>query len=342
MNRQIMLDFLKDQLLFTFTYFGGVTLVIVFYSLEVHQELEIVYPFLLASFIYLLFICERAVRYWRYRQLLHSFQGGIGDRKTRDNLLTTEQRQVLETINQLEKAALTRFDQLELQNNSKYKVISQIVHNIKTPTSVIDLLIQNSKRDGLPTLAVLEKINKENRLINENLNQVLSYLSLDYFQHDFSIEETNLVQELRDLINKKKDQFIYNGVFPQLDVNLAHFPILTDKKWNRFLLEQIISNAIKYTAIEDGDKMVTFRIQTGNNHTKLIIEDTGIGISPFDIKRVFEPFFTGENGRKTRNATGIGLYIAKKIADSLNHQLSITSVEGKGTTVVITYLTKSS
>lgn len=341
MNRQIMLDFLKDQLFFTFTYFGGVTLVIVFYSLEVQGEREVVYPTLLASFIYLLFIGERAVRYWRYRQLLLSFQGGIGERKPYNNSFTCEQRRAIETISQLEHEALTKLDQLELRNNDKYKVISQIIHNIKTPTSVIDLLIQNSKQDGHPTLAVLEKINKENRLINENLNQVLSYLRLDYFQHDFSIEETNLVQELRDLINKKKDQFIYNGVFPQLEVAFDHVPILTDKKWNRFLLEQIISNAIKYTAIDDGDKVVTFRIQPGNSHTKLIIEDTGIGISPFDIKRVFEPFFTGENGRKTRNATGIGLYIAKKIADSLNHQLSITSVEGKGTTVVITYITKS-
>lgn len=338
MNSRILLDFLKDQLLFFLSYFSGVLLVIIFYTLEVGRDLEIFYPIMLASFVFAIFLIVRAVRYWRYNHFLSGFQGGIGDRSHNSNTsLTNEQRRTIETISALEKEALAKLNQLEIQNDHKYKVISQIIHNIKTPTSVIDLLIQNSKQDGIPNIEVLEKINKENRLINDNLNGVLSYLRLDYFQQDFAIEETNLVQELRDIINKKKDQFIYNGVFPQMDVTEENIAILTDKKWNRFLLEQIMSNAIKYTALQDSDKMVYFRIETGQDGTQLIIEDTGIGISSYDIKRVFEPFFTGENGRKTRNATGIGLYVAKRIAHSLHHQLTISSTPKKGTTVVITY-----
>jgi len=125
-------------------------------------------------------------------------------------------KKVIDTIKKLENRSLKKLNQIENENENKYKVISQIIHNIKTPTSVIDLIVQNSKEEKTNTYEVIEKINKENRLINDNLNQVLSYLRLDYFQNDYSIEETDLILHLRELINLKKTSFIYNQVFPQL------------------------------------------------------------------------------------------------------------------------------
>ncbi|MEW8987521.1 MAG: hypothetical protein AB2401_11065, partial [Bacillus sp. (in: firmicutes)] len=113
MNRRIFVDFLKDQLFFTLTYYGGASLVIVFYTLEIGEKLEYFYPILLVSFVYLLFICERAVRYWRYCHLLDSFQAGIGDRKPRVNALTNEQQRAFATISRLEKEALTKLNGLE-------------------------------------------------------------------------------------------------------------------------------------------------------------------------------------------------------------------------------------
>jgi len=130
--------------------------------------------------------------------------------------LPMNKKKVIDTIKKLENRSLKKLNQIENENENKYKVISQIIHNIKTPTSVIDLIVQNSKEEKTNTYEVIEKINKENRLINDNLNQVLSYLRLDYFQNDYSIEETDLILHLRELINLKKTSFIYNQVFPQL------------------------------------------------------------------------------------------------------------------------------
>lgn len=341
MNKRITVDFIQDQLSFTLTYFGGMALTMMFYRLELGAEIEVLYPIMLATFVYLLFMLVRFIRYARFCRLLHSFNGGISDDVNRMKFLTNEQRRAVDVMLKIDRQATNKLNQLEQHHDHKHKIISQIAHNIKTPTSVIDLVIQHSKQEEDANVEILEKINKENRLINESLNQVLSYLRLDYFQNDFSIEEVNLVDDLRELINKKKEHFIYNGVFPRMIVEGEKIPILTDKKWNKILIEQILSNAIKYTAPKEDEKLVYVRVKKTQEHAQLTIEDTGIGISPFDVKRVFEPFFTGENGRMTRNATGFGLYLSKMIADRLHHQIMISSEPGQGTKLTITYLTKS-
>lgn len=340
MNRKIFIEFIKDQISFTLAIFGSSSLVIVFYWLQLGQAIEVIYPLLLVTFVYVIFMIFRASSYLSFNKILQTLNGKLDDHLFQGKRLTDEQKKVVDTIKKLENKSLQKFNQLELENENKYKVISQIIHNIKTPTSVIDLIVQNSKEEKTNTDEVIEKINKENRLINDNLNQVLSYLRLDYFQNDFLIEETDLTQQLRELINLKKASFIYNQVFPQLIVEDETITVLTDKKWNRLLVDQIISNAIKYTAIQKSKKSVYFRIERDGDRVHLIIEDTGIGIAESDLKRVFEPFFTGENGRKIRNATGIGLHISKNIADRLNHQIKLSSIEGKGTKVIVSYLTK--
>lgn len=340
MNRQVFIEFIKDQITFTLAIYGSSLLVIVFYWLQLRQEIEVIYPLLLVTFVYVIFMIFRAFSYLNFNKILETLTGRLDQRYLQGKRLTDEQKNVIDTIKKLENKSLKKLNQLELENENKYKVISQIIHNIKTPTSVIDLIVQNSKEEKVNTYEVIEKINKENRLINDNLNQVLSYLRLDYFQNDYLIEETDLILQLRELINLKKTSFIYNQVFPQLLVEDETLTVLTDKKWNKHLLDQIISNAIKYTAIKKTEKSVCFRIEKDGDRVHLIIEDSGIGISEFDLKRVFEPFFTGENGRKVRNATGIGLHISKSIADRLNHQVKLSSKEGKGTKVVVSYLTK--
>ncbi len=337
MNKGTFLAFLKDHVSFTIALYGSAALITLFFWLQTDQQIEIIYPFLLVTFIYGVFMVYRFIFYVRFRNVLEL----TSPRKIDEILLSEEQKRMIAVLRQVENQALKKLNDLEAHNEAKHKVISQIIHNIKTPTAVIDLLVQNSKKDKDDlVLEMIDKIHKENRLINENLDQVLSYLRLDYFHQDFSVEEINLNEQVRELINQKKDQFIYNQVFPRFEATEQANVVLTDKKWNRMLLDQLLSNAIKYTAIRKGEKTITFSLRQEKHRVFLTIEDTGIGISDYDLKRVFEPFFTGDNGRKVRNSTGIGLFICQNIAERLNHQIALTSKVGVGTKVVVSYLTK--
>ncbi|WP_147535785.1 ATP-binding protein [Bacillus marasmi] len=105
-------------------------------------------------------------------------------------------------------------------------------------------------------------------------------------------------------------------------------------------MEQILSNAIKYSNVEKSEAIVIDVTEDEEDNVILSIKDEGIGIDAKDINRVFDPFFTGESGRRDRNATGIGLYMVKLISDRLGHKIRIQSQKDKGTTVQITFLSK--
>ena len=124
----------------------------------------------------------------------------------------------------------------------------------------------------------------------------------------------------------------YSQMFILKKIQLVYTPIemkvLTDEKWLVFVLEQILSNALKYTST---GKISVYT--KGQNC--LVIEDTGIGIWPEDLPRVFEKGFTGYNGRKDKKSTGIGLYLCKSVIDKLKHQIWIESEAGKGTKVYL-------
>ncbi|UNC92034.1 sensor histidine kinase [Candidatus Contubernalis alkaliaceticus] len=339
MNRKLPGEFLKDHISLTIFYYVAVSLLILYFTLEIDEGIDLFYPLALATLVYLVFISIKAVNYLRFANLLFSLRTGAFGHSMSNAGLSSQQKITVATINEITKTALNRQHQLQLQNQEKQRVISHIVHNIKTPAAVIDLAVQNCK-EGEDATRALEQIQQENRNINDNLDQVLNYLRLDKFQHDYLIERVDLVCQLREKINQKKDSFIYNNVFPKMSVT-GELYVLTDRKWNGIILDQVISNAIKYTAVKEEDGIISFRIFAAAEKVNLEIEDNGIGIFQFDLKRVFEQFFTGKNGRQVKTASGIGLYICKKIADELNHQIKITSEVGIGTKVVITYLTKT-
>jgi signal transduction histidine kinase len=131
-----------------------------------------------------------------------------------------------------------------------------------------------------------------------------------------------------------------NHIYPRFVSVQKPVYVLTDRKWHGMLLDQIISNAIKYSAAKKTEGYVYFDISQKPDAVELTITDSGIGIPEYDMERIFEPFFTGENGRQTGNSSGIGLYLCRRICDKLGHVLSIESVRGKKTEVKIRYLSK--
>lgn len=201
------------------------------------------------------------------------------------------------------------------------------VHPIKTPISAFYMIIQSME------------LGEEKRLMEQELfkieqyvEMVLHYIRLENLSSDLRLEEYSLQNILRQTVKKYAMTFIHN----KISLNLKEFDckIITDEKWITFVLEQILSNALKYT------KKGSISIYMDESFEKtLIIEDTGIGIAEEDVPRVFEKGFTGFNGRMDKKSTGIGLHLCKEIIAKLSHKIYITSEVGKGTKVAIDFST---
>ena len=164
------------------------------------------------------------------------------------------------------------------------------------------------------------------------MEMVLSYLKMEDMGKDLVLQNYPLESIVKQAVKKFSREFLYRKI--HLEMEPFHMDVLTDEKWVLFVLEQILSNALKYTPEEGSIKIYS----AGQNGKKtLIIEDTGIGIRKEDLPRVCEKGFTGYNGREDKKSTGIGLYLCNNIIKKLNHKLTIESEPGTGTKVLIDF-----
>ena len=162
--------------------------------------------------------------------------------------------------------------------------------------------------------------------IEQYVEMVLNYIRLGGESSDFVFGEYSLDKIIRQAVHKYAPQFIRKRI--RLNYDRTDVKIITDEKWLSFILEQLLSNAVKYT--EQGEVAVTV-----TEDKKLIISDTGIGIAKEDIPRIFEKGFTGYNGRSDKKSTGLGLFLCKLAADKLSHKISVQSEVGVGTKIVL-------
>lgn len=166
--------------------------------------------------------------------------------------------------------------------------------------------------------------------IESYVEMALNYLRFEEMSNDLVLERNSLEQLVRQVVKKYAAIFIYNHISIQLEH--LDYTVLTDEKWFCFVLEQILSNALKYT--KQGS--VKISAEESANGLKVSVKDTGIGIRSEDLPRIFEKGFTGYNGRMDKKASGLGLYLCKGVCEKLGHGISVASKEGEGTTVMIT------
>lgn len=196
------------------------------------------------------------------------------------------------------------------------------VHQIKTPIAAIRLLLQSEPSgNGAELLDQLFRI-------EQYVDMVLQYLRLENMNEDLLIRKCSLDSIVKQAVRKYAKSFIRKKI--RLDYRELDREVLTDEKWLVFVVEQILSNALKYTR----EGTVSIRMDPGNPFT-LLVEDTGIGIAPEDLPRLFSRGFTGCNGREDKKSTGIGLYLCRRILNKLSHTISIDSEIGKDTRVSI-------
>ncbi len=214
-----------------------------------------------------------------------------------------------------------------IRKNEHVTFINQWVHQMKTPLSVIELIVQDQDNDQF--LSVRE----ETERLEKGLEMVLYAARLEVFEQDFHIQPVSLKRIVDQVIHENKRLFIKNHVYPELHV--SNVSVESDEKWLTFIINQVITNAIKYSAGR-GEKIYISEEKTAEE-TRLFIQDHGVGIPKSDIKRVFDAFFTGENGRVYRESTGMGLSLVKEVCEKLGHKVEIESVQGEGTLVTLTF-----
>ena len=160
--------------------------------------------------------------------------------------------------------------------------------------------------------------------MKQYVEMVLCYLRLDSGSTDYIIREYDLDSIIKQAIKRFAPQFIRRRI--QLFYEPVHASVLTDEKWLLFVMEQVLSNALKYT--ESGS--ITIVLETP---LTLCIRDTGIGIAPDDLPRIFEKGYTGYNGRSDKKASGIGLYLCRRICKNLGHTITALSSLDAGTEI---------
>ena len=194
------------------------------------------------------------------------------------------------------------------------------VHQVKTPIAAMGLLLQT---EGEPDC---EELLDQLFEVEEYVGMVLQYLRMGDMGADLKIRQFSLDGIVRQAVRKYSKSFIRKRI--SLDYEELDCTVISDEKWLVFVIEQLLSNAIKYT------KVGKISIYMDKEREKtLVIEDTGIGIALEDQPRIFEKGFTGYNGRTDKKSTGIGLYLCKSIMNKLNHKIEIESVPAKGTKV---------
>ncbi len=192
-------------------------------------------------------------------------------------------------------------------------------HQIKTPIASMRLTLQNEDTEFSRRLA--EDLSR----IEQYVEMVLCYLRLDADSTDYVIREYDLDDIVRQAVRKYSAQFISKKV--KLHYEPAAVQVITDEKWLAFVIEQVLSNAIKYTP---SGGCVAIGLEEPKT---LCIRDTGIGIAPEDLPRIFEKGYTGYNGREDKKASGIGLYLCRRICRNLGHTITVNSAVDAGTVV---------
>lgn len=224
-----------------------------------------------------------------------------------------------------EKSMLEKTGRIQRERKEYKEYIEQWIHEVKTPITAMKLLCENN---GSPfTREMLAELETLNRFTE----QALYYARSEHTEKDYLIREIGLGDVVHSAIADNKYLLRQNNVVitaENIDNN-----VYTDDKWVRFILNQLISNAIKYRTQKP---ILRFFTVKENDRILLSIEDNGMGIAGSDLPRIFEKGFTGQNGRTIQSSTGIGLYLCKRLCNKLGIGLAVYS-EGNGTTVTLSF-----
>ena len=297
---------------------------IVFYLYALPFE-PIIYAILLSGIVGSFFIVHDFIKYYKKHNELSYLEKrintGIDNIPLVNSLIEADYQNILRTLYNQSTELISKID---IKHTEMIDYYTLWAHQIKTPIAAMRLLLQSSNTKENKELLI------QTLKIEQYIEMVLNYLKIDGSSSDLVLQNYNLLDVVKQSVRKYAYMFIRNNI--SLELKEIDCTVLTDEKWLAFVIEQILSNSLKYT----NSGKISIYLDSSKEKV-LIIEDTGIGIAEEDLPRVFEKGFTGYNGRMDKKATGIGLYLCKKILDKLSHEITIESNINEGTTVRIDF-----
>ena len=310
-KRGVILMFLLSWAVFAVTFW--------LYGLPLEAVL---YPVLICSVFWLCFLIWGLIRAYRKHRRLTNIARLTSEQMERafppeHTLDDRDYQTIIQALRREESQLRTQMNRRYLDMVDYYTIWA---HQIKTPISSMRLTLQNEDT------SLSRRLTSDLLRVEQYVEMVLMFLRLDSDSTDYVIREYDLDGIVRGAVKKFAGEFI--GRKLGLDYQPLNTTVLTDEKWLSFVVEQLLSNALKYTP--SGTISITLEPEQ-----TLCIRDTGIGIAPEDLPRVFEKGYTGYNGRSDKRASGIGLYLCKRICQNLGHRISVESQVEKGTTVRI-------
>ena len=241
----------------------------------------------------------------------------------------TYERRLLELLRRAGRHMVQAVSDAEAAQKEYREYVESWVHEIKTPITAAGLICRSAEP------VVRRKLSPELAQIEAHVERALFYARAESPEKDFIVRQTDLAEITAQALNQHRTILMQNGV--QIETVDLSQTVYTDGKWTAFIIGQLLQNAVRYRSEQPA---VTLCAKQIGQQVQLLVQDNGIGIPAHELPRVFDRGFTGGNGRSRGGATGMGLYLCRRLADCLQIDLQITSEVGTGTTVSLTFLAK--
>lgn len=324
-----IIDYLKDKIVSIIVFIISILLVLLMLNISKVSTFIIYLIIIILSLNYIfIIIYDFIIRknfYDNFKKTLDNLDKKYLITEMINNTVFIDSKKILEYLYEIDKSMHEEVNNYKYNVNEFKEYIELWCHEIKTPIATSKLIIDNNKNDI--TLSILEEINR----IELYVEQVLFYSRSDVVDKDYIITNIKLKDVIDNVVKRNRKDLINKKI--KINIKCDSF-VDSDTKWLEFILNQIITNSIKY--LKNKSAYISIETIENKNNVILNIMDNGIGINSDDINKVFNKGFTGNNGRKY-NSTGMGLFLCKKLCDKLGHNICIKSKENIGTTVSIIF-----
>lgn len=324
----MFLEYLEEKIFFIIVSLIF-TLLLSIYLLLIGIDVRIIILFaiLIIFFIFISILISYLLIKKRYRKIVNlvdSLDEKYLVKEVIDKPKNLENRAYYYALDKACKALNENLSEVENSKEEYLLFLNSFIHDIKTPISALSLYADNNND---------KKVKEEVLKISRLVDKMLFYARSDVVEKDYFIKEVTLADLVHPVLLEYKN-YLLNYSFKVEVKNLDNLSVYTDIKWLNFIIEQIISNSLKYQ--NKKNRLVRIKGTSDKNNIKLEIYDNGVGIKESDLPKVFDKGFTGSN-RNKKNASGIGLYLTKRLCDKLGIDIKIESEYLKYTRVIITF-----
>ena len=322
-------DYIKDKIVYILMYIVLlITILFLLYMFRVPTTLIISVTIVIIVFIIGIILYDYSIKMRFYNNFINNL-----NQLDKKYLITAiinkpsfiEGQILYDSLYEIDKSMYEEIETYKNSINDFKEYIEMWIHEVKLPIASSTLMLHNNKPDS--NKKIKEQINR----IENYVEQVLYFVRSENLEKDYLIRTYNLEEIVNKVIRKNKESLLLKRI--SIEIDDIDKIILSDGKWLEFIINQIVSNSIKYS--KTSNSKIKFNSKTMDDFIILQIEDNGIGINEKDINKVFNKSFTGENGRNISSSTGMGLYLVNKLCTRLGHKITIESEVDKFTKVSI-------